>query len=227
MRVRALCFDFGGTLDGPGQHWLDRFLDLYRAAGVSLPRETIRAAFDHATAQAYGERSLRQAGFDELIEFHVTAQLEFLEQSESSLAPRLVSPFLAAARQSLTLHRPVLERLRRLRPLGVISNFYGNVDRLLDEAGLLPLFEVVLDSNVEGLSKPDPEIFHLAARRLGLPGHEILHVGDSFPKDVLGAHAAGWKTAWLVPSPPPPCPDPRVVDLHLHSLADLEHLPPP
>ena len=57
MKVRAVCFDYGGTLDGPGSHWLPRFHQLYRDAGLALPFDRFRAAFDHATRCGYAERA--------------------------------------------------------------------------------------------------------------------------------------------------------------------------
>src|SRR4051812_20588429 len=56
MRPRAILFDYGGTLDGPASHWLPRFLQLYRRAGVELRFERFRAAFDHATRCGYADR---------------------------------------------------------------------------------------------------------------------------------------------------------------------------
>ena len=44
--IRAILFDMGGTLDGDGQHWQDRFIALYRSFGIELPRQTIGDAFD-------------------------------------------------------------------------------------------------------------------------------------------------------------------------------------
>ena len=34
--IRAILFDMGGTLDGDGVHWLDRFEILYARAGVAV-----------------------------------------------------------------------------------------------------------------------------------------------------------------------------------------------
>ncbi len=45
---RAILFDMGGTLDGDGLHWLDRFVASYAEEGLVLGRDTIRAAFDEA-----------------------------------------------------------------------------------------------------------------------------------------------------------------------------------
>jgi FMN phosphatase YigB (HAD superfamily) len=49
-----------------------------------------------------------------------------------------------------------------------------------------------------------------------------LYVGDSFEKDMVGAHAAGLRTGWLVDNLDRPCPVPQCIDVRLRSLADLE-----
>ncbi len=88
--------------------------------------------------------------------------------------------------------RPGLERLRGagLR-LAAVSNSNGTLLCLFDRLGFTPLFEVILDSQVEGIEKPDPRLFHLALERLGAPAGDALHAGDFYHVDVLGARAAG------------------------------------
>jgi putative hydrolase of the HAD superfamily len=75
--------------------------------------------------------------------------------------------------------------------LAAVSNANGTVQVLFDRLGFTPLFEVVLDSRVEGVEKPDPAIFRLALERLGEEAGASLHVGDFYHVDVLGARAAG------------------------------------
>jgi putative hydrolase of the HAD superfamily len=55
----------------------------------------------------------------------------------------------------------------------------------------------VLISEAEGVRKPEQAIFERAARRLGVESRQCLFVGDSPTADVLGAHAAGMRTAWF------------------------------
>jgi putative hydrolase of the HAD superfamily len=88
--------------------------------------------------------------------------------------------------------RPSLERLRAdgLR-LAAVSNSNGTLLRLFDRLGFTPAFDVILDSQVEGVEKPDPRIFHLALERLGEEAGAAIHVGDFYHVDVLGARAAG------------------------------------
>lgn len=116
--------------------------------------------------------------------------------------------------------RPTLDRLKAMgTPLGVITNGVAEVQfGKIDALGLRPLFEAILVSSVEGISKPEPEIFHRAAGRIGLPAGECLFVGDNPRVDVIGAESAGMRAAWLenAQSPwPADVPPPR------HSLATL------
>lgn len=53
-------------------------------------------------------------------------------------------------------------------------------------------FRHILTSCEVGRAKPDPAIFRAAARRLDLPPSEILHVGDRWDRDVLGALGVGF-----------------------------------
>jgi len=222
MKVRAVCFDYGGTLDGPGSHWLPRFHRLYRNAGLALPFDRFRAAFDHATRCGYAAARVSTMDLRGLIEFHVARQLEHLDVRDAELATHVVDTFVMDARAALAESRDVLDRLRHRVQLGVISNFYGNVDRILDEAGIGRWLSVVVDSNRVGVSKPDPAIFALAIRSLGCAPDEALYVGDSFEKDIAAARAAGLRSAWLVGSVEPPCRAPELVDVRLHRLTDVE-----
>jgi putative hydrolase of the HAD superfamily len=62
---------------------------------------------------------------------------------------------------------------------------------LLERVGLAAHFEVVLDSQLEGVQKPDPEIFRRALERMGIAAGRALYAGDIPEIDVLGARAAG------------------------------------
>jgi putative hydrolase of the HAD superfamily len=89
----------------------------------------------------------------------------------------------------------VAPALRRLRDggvkVGVVSNWDGRLQHLLEGLALAPLLDTVVSSANVGLHKPDPRIFALACDRLGVEPAESAHVGDHFYSDVLGARAAG------------------------------------
>jgi HAD superfamily hydrolase (TIGR01509 family) len=95
------------------------------------------------------------------------------------------------------------EALDRLRGAGlrlaVVSNSDGRVEEALTAAGIRDHFEVVLDSALIGVEKPDPAIFRAALSALGVAPEEALYVGDLYDVDVVGARAAGIEAVLLVP----------------------------
>jgi len=98
--------------------------------------------------------------------------------------------------------RDALEALRSAGyPIALISNWQSGVRHFCDELGLLPLFDHVIGSADVGFAKPDPRIFHEAARRLAVSPERILHIGDSLTDDYHGAEAAGLVPVHLVRDP--------------------------
>lgn len=83
--------------------------------------------------------------------------------------------------------------------LAVVSNADGRVEGVLRDVGLRDCFEVVLDSEVVGVEKPDAGIFLEACRRMELDPGACLYVGDLYPVDYLGATRAGMEAVLLDP----------------------------
>ncbi len=87
---------------------------------------------------------------------------------------------------------PTLVALRQRKlKLGVISNWDDRLRPLLKSLELADRFDVIVVSCEVGANKPAAAIFEAAAKQLGAPAGSLLHVGDDFELDVLGARAAG------------------------------------
>jgi putative hydrolase of the HAD superfamily len=221
--ITAILFDFGGTLDSDGQHWLDRFYRIYDQIGLShIPKERIKEAFYSADAQMEKDTSIRSAGFRLMMERHAHLQFEKLGLDDPRLEAEASAAFYRPSEKVLHRNRGILERLRQegLR-MGVVSNFYGNVETLCDEAGLKPCLSVILDSILIGLKKPDPRLFQLALDRLKVKPAQAVFVGDSFERDIVPAKALGMTTFWMTSDLNRPATDPSKIDKTLYSLEDL------
>jgi len=220
--LRAILFDMGGTLDGDGLHWLDRFLALYQSFGLELSRESIREAFDVAERRSTLDKIIAGSNLAQMIDLHVKWQLAHLGLNDSGLERHLIDGFIAPVRKAAAENARLLAALaERGFQLGVVSNGCGNVDKLCSDFGYAPFLALIVDSRRVGLFKPDPAIFLHAAEKLGGDPGTMMMVGDSFERDILPAKRAGMKTAWLKGPGPRECPDPTMVDLHLRKLADL------
>lgn len=89
----------------------------------------------------------------------------------------------------------VLEMLKPHFKLGIISNANGKLKRDLEILGILSYFSFIMDSGVEGVRKPDQEIFRRALQAGGVAAENTLHIGDHPEADVQGALSMGMN-AW-------------------------------
>ena len=128
---------------------------------------------------------------------------------------------------------PLLERLATRFTLGVLSNWplATTVDRYLASAGWDGHFTAVVVSQRVGTIKPSRAIFDVAQRALDIDdATRILHVGDDWAADVVGAKNAGWRAAYLdngvtdSPLPSSARTDGIAADIEITQLAQLEHL---
>jgi putative hydrolase of the HAD superfamily len=220
--ISAVLFDLGGTLDGEGLHWLDRFYAIYDASELAhLPKPLIKEAFYWADQQAEQDLTFRTVGMREMMDRHVAWQFQKLGIQNLGLQEALSAAFHEPASRAMTRNAAMLKTLhdQGLR-LGIISNFYGNVEALCQEFGYMPYLNVILDSAVVGLRKPDLKIFERATSTLGVAAGQTLFVGDSFERDIIPAKALGMKTAWVVDSLKQP-PQPSKADRIIHHLAEI------
>ena len=215
--VTTLLFDFGGTLDGPA-HWLDRFLASYRAAGIEISRADLDPAFEHATRIGYGAtRVVTRFGLTDLVRFLVGHQFEYLRKSgpeplraildDSGAAgrhrfvERVTNSFVRETSAGLAHSREVIAPLESRFQMGIVSNFYGNLDRILADAKLDRFFAAVADSARLGIFKPEAGIFEAALKKMRCAPASAAMIGDSPDKDCAPAHKLGMRTVWLRTGP--------------------------
>ena len=92
----------------------------------------------------------------------------------------------------------VLESIRIMGPkIGLISNVTSRevVPANLKQYGIYHYFDPIVLSSEYGRRKPDPAIFHYAARLANVPTSQCLYVGDRIARDVVGARRAGYRLA--------------------------------
>ncbi len=195
--LRAVLFDAGNTL---------LFLDYARMAegvGAALDLPLTGASLSrHASAAAQAMERARGTDRE-----RAAAYLETLFQLGGVGRERLgeLHDCLMRMHRERNLWSGVADRsaaaLGRLRSaglrLGVVSNSDGRVEEALEAAGLRQYFDVVVDSALVGVEKPDPRIFHAALAALGVAPEEALYVGDLYKVDVVGARAAGMEAILL------------------------------
>jgi putative hydrolase of the HAD superfamily len=194
VTVSAVVFDLGGVLtESP----IRSFTAYEREAG--LPEGlivTLNSTDPHTNAWARFERNeLDVAGFSAAFEAEAAAAGHRVEASR----------VLAALRGDL---RPsMVAAVRRLReaglPLGLLSNNVAPMERTGPIGELLGLFDAVVESSVEGVRKPEPEIYRRALDRLSDAVGRRIEATDCAYLDDLGinlkpARALGFSTIKVV-----------------------------
>ncbi len=87
-----------------------------------------------------------------------------------------------------------LTHLRKRGLLLAIGSSSKNARFILDQIGYGTFFDTVVDGNDISRSKPDPEVFQLAAKRLGILPENCIVVEDS-EAGIKAAFAGGMRTA--------------------------------
>jgi putative hydrolase of the HAD superfamily len=138
------------------------------------------------------------------IEEWITAVTALAEEAGATLD---FTP-LSALLDNLSVHDIVVEHVRTLRAEGyrtalVTNNVREGSARWRAMLPVDDLFDVVVDSSVVGMRKPNPAIFdHTLALLGGVPPERAVFL-DDVEGNLVGARRAGLQTI-LVPDPPAP-----------------------
>ncbi|MEW6059290.1 MAG: HAD-IA family hydrolase [Actinomycetota bacterium] len=199
MRFEAVFFDAGETLVHPHPTFPDLFAEILRREGHDVAAQTIRdrlhVVFDRFK-QAADANELWTTSKERSRRFWHDVYGIFLGDlgiADPGLIDTVYREFSDLANYAMFDDVvPVLEELRDAGlKLGVVSNFEEWLERLLDDLGLTPFFEVRVISGAEGMEKPDPRIFRLALDRAGVAPEVSVYVGDDPEFDVAPASAIG------------------------------------
>jgi putative hydrolase of the HAD superfamily len=194
-KVSALLFDFGGTL---------AFLDFeLLAAEFSRPGRKLdplklehaeyagRAALDRhlMSGKSRDQNAAYEDFFRAWMEAAGVPQREFADIAARFRAMHEEACMWRIVREGT---HEALERLKSAGlKLGIVSNADGRVAADAKRFGLAEFFDVIIDSHVVGVEKPNPKIFQFALDALEVPPEEAMYAGDIYTIDMLGARAAG------------------------------------
>ncbi|WP_374652014.1 haloacid dehalogenase type II [Dongia sp.] len=216
MSVKAILFDAYGTL-----------LDIHSATGQHHGR--LGAAAD-AISALWRQKQLeyswtltmaqRYRPFDEL----TAVSLDFALAQHHVSDPALRRDLLGAYRHLMPYSEvpAALETLaRRGLRLGILSNGAEEMLRTAFTTHELDnLLNPLLSVDSIKIYKPDPRVYAMATRHLGLPPNEIGFVSSN-GWDAMGAAAFGFKVFWLQRQVGPVEYDLAMLTARISSLAEL------
>ncbi|WP_311356232.1 HAD family hydrolase [Alloprevotella tannerae] len=233
--MQAILFDYGGTLDTNAMHWSNVLWGGFRQMKAPFSKDHFREAY------VYGERKLAQVpliqpsdDFHSLLLKKVRIEVDYLIEhdiweatvAEQSAMVRGVADYgNAYVHRNLERVRPILKRLSQHYNLILVTNFYGNIQAILD-AYDLNFFSQIVESAVVGVRKPDPRIYVLGLEAAACAAEDVVVVGDSYEKDILPAKSLGCHTIWLKGEgwTKEERPDNGAADVIIEDITAIEHL---
>ncbi len=206
MPVKAILFDLIGTLIDEESDWeaLDHLMGLVvRKFELDADPRDFSGDFSLALMEILHQEEDASEPADEFAPFEEAAKGIFgalLEvrgyYASTADVDWFWGAYLDVHRQVWRLYPEVSEVLRKLKADGHFIGIVSDADRrLAAEASLVLKLDACVDavttSEEAGFVKPNPAMFLLAAEKAGVDPADCLVVGDSFERDVEGAHAAG------------------------------------
>jgi putative hydrolase of the HAD superfamily len=153
------------------------------------------------------------------------AALKFFGHADRTMASDIGELYISRSPKKTGLvdgTMDLLEYLKAKYELHIITNGFEEVQHIkMKSSGLDSYFGHIITSESAGAKKPDPIIFHHAARLTGAKPENSIMIGDHFEADVVGALEVGWKAVLYEPNRE------KAEDsafLHIHHLSELKHL---
>ncbi len=202
-KPKWILFDFGGCLDSDGMHSRKLFLDQFARFGLINPKEhysLFQDAYTYSDRKVIDEALVANSTLLNMNVIMCDLIAEKINQKNNLEIHKVAEAITAAQSYYLKRNKQILGSLKKGFKLGIISNFSGNLEVILNEFSLIDNFNFVLDSYHAGFEKPDPEIFKLALNRCQTNPKEVCFVGDNPDRDIKPAKTLGIKTILIDPN---------------------------
>lgn len=196
--MKAILFDFGGTIDTDGVHWSEKYWELYEQFKLPVQKSDFEKSFVESERQLNADPAVAQLTFYKTISKQLNIQFSVLGlHGKEAVLNSMLETCYGDVGKTISDAKIILQKLHSRYTLGVVSNFYGNLEIVCKEFGLDTFFSVFIDSTVVKLRKPDPAIFALALERLEISANNACVVGDSYERDIVPGKQLGCSTVWL------------------------------
>ena len=190
MSTRAVIFDLYGTLVKQPSMDVRRSLLAEMAAAMDIPLD----AFVGVWMEGFWERQIGVYGTEEGHLEHIAGRVGVAPDPQR--VARAAEVALTFDRESLEATRSdTVDTLRALKDAGLrlalLSNCGVGIPKVWAESSMAPFIDVPVFSSTARLKKPDPRIYQIALRDLGVAPQETLYVADGMDDELTGARNVG------------------------------------
>jgi len=196
----VISFDFGGTIAYEVKEEYLVYHEILEELGCTIDVDMIKKALERAREWWKDEKARTGRVWDE------RSRLEYVKRMLTHLNLSNIDNFalevakLIPYKNMVKAYDDVEPTLKELKSRGyrliIISNIASKNDLsiYLSKLGLKQYFDMLIASGSIGYEKPNPKIFIQASKILNTPTEKMLHVGNDYKHDYLGALSAGLKS---------------------------------
>lgn len=196
--IKTIMLDFYGTLVEEDGIYIGRICReiSHKSMLGSTPKEI--GSFWHRRFSTLCNSSFGD-GFKTQRSIELQSLRETVDQFQSSADPDLLSEILYNYWQAPKAFENTAEFLSKLElDSCVVSNIDNNdLMSALEHISFKP--KHIITSESAAAYKPRPEMFESALQVMNLQPSEVIHVGDSFSSDIVGASSLGIRSVWINP----------------------------
>jgi putative hydrolase of the HAD superfamily len=191
--IKAILFDLDGTLldrEASLKHFISSQYQRFLSALQGIPKDNYISRFIELDCRGHVWK-------DEVYQ-NIVSEFSIQKLSWQDLLHDYENQFIHSC-ISFPHMQDTLDSLKTQGYLlGIITNGRGTFQiRTIQGLGIGNYFEAILISEIEGVRKPEPEIFYRALQKLGVTPEQSVFVGDHPTTDVLGAKSIGMKAVWF------------------------------
>ena len=195
MKYKAVIFDLFGTL--VDNFSLREHEEVIRRMAAVLPAPS--DGFLQLWLSTFNERATGVFSNPEANIAYICNKLEVqVEDAKIKESARLRFDYEA---RSMTPRPDALEILHSLKSrgykTGMITDCSGEAPAIWKDTPFAPLIDVAVFSCLVGFRKPDPQIYRLATKQLGVEPQFCLYIGDGSSQELTGANGVGMHAVLL------------------------------
>lgn len=212
MSIKAVIFDLDGVIVSTDDYHYRAWKFMANEEGIYFDRtinERLRGVSRMESLEIIMEKATKEYTNQEKIEM-AEKKNSLYRELLNELTPKDILPGVMK----------VLENLKECRIKIAIGSSSKNTPMILEKIGLKDYFDAVADGNEIKNSKPDPEVFLLAAKKLAVDPEQCLVVEDA-DAGVEAALTGGMKVVGVGAGENNESADYKVKDLSLLDISEI------
>lgn len=207
-KLKHVIFDLDHTLwdfERNSNHILQSLFEKYELKDhLNTSFEAFKNKYHEITTKLWQKYDTKEINKEELRSQRIPAVFDHFNYQNPKLAIQLEEEYLRSCPDQPHLIQDgmeILEYLKTKYEIHLLTNGFKTIQyRKLKASGITNYFQNIVTSECSGFSKPDKEAFEYLLRKISIPAHNCIMIGDNEHSDIQGAYQIGMPSILYDPS---------------------------